>query len=141
MKFWSVASFLVLVAVSALGQTKAMVSPPEVDAGKDITITVTVDRPASLDTARVTVTIAPKEQKDNAPPYTIAVFSKGNDPKVLSNTGRVPPTAQGVWYVRDAYTQVDSVPIYMELLDHPEFTVKPIEIVVPKTAKVTITVP
>ncbi len=142
MNTWLVLLSTVLSAVSALGQdAKANVTPPEVEAGKDITVTVMVDRPPSIGNARINVTIAPKELAGNPSPFVVGVFPKNGDSKILSNMTQVPPDAKGIWYVRDAYTQINGSSTPIVLSDHPEFKVRPIEIVLPRTGSVTVTIP
>jgi len=139
---WLVLLFAALSEVSALGQdAKANITPPEVEAGKPITITLQLDRAPSTDSANLIVTLAPKETIDNPAAFALGVGATGKGSNVYSNTTIVPLNAKGVWYVRDAYSQVSNISTPIVLSDHPEFTVKPTVIVLPKSGKVTITVP
>ena len=87
------------------------------------------------------LTLAPKEQTDNPSAYLVGVSPASKDSTVYTNTTLIPPNARGIWYVRDAFTQVNGVNTPVALSDHPEVKVRPVEITLPKTGKVTITVP
>lgn len=144
MKTRLVLLFTALSALSALGQdAKANVTPPEAEAGKPITIILTVDKPPSVENTAIGITLAPKEPKDNGTPYGVNLSPKNTGSNIYVATTTTPPNAKGTWYVRDAYSSLPvvggSVPI--ELVDHPEFTIKPVEITLPKTGKVQIAVP
>lgn len=142
MKICSVLLFAALTSISGFGQeAKASMSPNEVAAGKNITITLTVDKVPSIQGATLSVILAPKDPKDNPGSYGVNLI-RDNDSNVYSNTTQVPPNARGVWYIREASTSLPvvggSTPIDT---NHPEFTIKPIEITLPKTGKVGITTP
>jgi len=142
MKFRLVLLFTALSAVSALGQSmKATITPPVVDAGKQITITLTLNRAPSTNLVNVNVTLSPKEQADNPQPYAVGTSAKTVGSNVYVQTIAVPLNAKGVWYVKDASAVVNGVSTPIALSDHPEFKVTPVEVILPKSGEVAITVP
>jgi hypothetical protein len=133
---------IALSAISAFGQdAKAKVDPPVVEAGKNITITLTLDRAPSTNLVNVNVTLAPKETPDNPPQFDIGTSAKAAGSNVYISTITVPLNARGAWYVKNAYSQVNGASTPIALADHPEFKVKPVEVVLPKSGDVAITVP
>ena len=142
MKILSILLFTALAAISGFGQeAKASMSPTEVVAGKNITITLTVDIPPSVEATQISVLLAPREQKDNPNQFGVPLIAKKTDPKTYSNTVQVPFTAKGVWYIKGAFTSLDSGSADIALTDRPELLIKPVEVIFPKTGKVAISVP
>jgi hypothetical protein len=141
MKTCSILLFTALTAISAFGQeAKVSMSPPEVEAGKNITLTITVNVVPSLERTSLSVTMAPRDPKDNAQPFSFSLGQKG-DSKVYVGITQVPSNGKGVWSIRDVSLSIPlggSVPLET---NRPEFTIKPIKITLPKTGNAEITVP
>jgi hypothetical protein len=139
MKLRLVLLFAVLASPLAFGQVaKASMSPKEVTAGQNITITIKLDQPLS-DRASLRANYGPKDnnQSTNMPLNPTA------DPLVYTNTGLVPANAQGIWEVKDVllFIPASTEPNPILDTDHPDFKVKPIENKFPAKGKVTVTVP
>jgi hypothetical protein len=128
-----------LTAVPGFGQTgKLSMSPTEVTAGKNITITIKLDEPLS-EGATLRANFGPKDsgQSTNMP------LNPTSDSLVYTNTGLVPANAKGVWEVKDIMlfipASVEPTPVLNT--DHPSFTVRPIETKFPTKGKVMVTAP
>ena len=144
MKICSVLLLTTLTTISAFAQdheAKASMIPAEVTAGKNITVTITVDDGPSLEQTSIGITLAPKDPKDNAQPFGTTLSPKSSDPKVYSVTVQVPPNGKGVWTLRNAALNIPqggSVPLET---NSPEFIIKPIKNSFPKKGTADITVP
>lgn len=139
MKILSALLFTALSAVLALGQdAKAKVTPPEVEAGKPITITLTLDKKATEGT-NVRVDLGPKE---GTAILTVLNLSATSDPLVYKITAPIPVNAKGLWEVKGAFffvpQDVNAIPLE---IDKPEFTVKPSGIALPTSGTVKVMVP
>ena len=142
MKIYPVVLTTALLAVSALGQeaAKASMSPPEVVAGKSITITIKLDKPLK-DGAQLQAFLGPKDltQPGAGPANLIAT----TDPLVYRNTETIPITGKGVWTIREVRivipASLGTPPIVKT--DEPEFTVKPVPVELPTSGSVKFTIP
>jgi len=148
MKLCSVLLVTVLSAVSALGQVaKANVTPPEVMAGKNITITVTVDSAplvnnTQLKDTAISVILASRDSKDIPPEFGIGL-SPTSDPKIYTCTKQFPVAAKGTWFLKRATLNLSdgSGDRPLAITNNLEFTVKPADLKLPTKGAASLTVP
>ena len=134
---------VVLVFISVLrmfGQTgQAGMTPTTVVAGKNIVITVTLDKAPSVERTTLTVLLVPHDRKGNPQPFNISLTPKDTDPKVYTTTYMVPQTAKGKWSIQVVRLEIpDSGVVFMET-NHPEIEIKPIDVSLPTKGKVEVT--
>jgi hypothetical protein len=132
---------LMFVAVSSFGQSgQATMSPTTVDAGKNITVTITVNKVPSVQQTTLHVGFAPKDPKDNATAFGFNLGQKENDSKVYTGGGLVPPNAKGIWSVQEVTLGIPSGGGNVTLdTNHPEFTVTPVVVTLPTKGDVVVT--
>jgi hypothetical protein len=148
MKACSILFFSALATASAFGQTaKASMSPTEVTAGQTITIAITLDTVPSIngkkiESTTVNVMLSPKDATGNPSSYGADLTPRMDDPKVYTVTLTVPISAKGVWTMKSASLRLpdQSGSIPLETND-PEYTIKPLELTLPKAGKAKITAP
>lgn len=141
MKTCSILLFTALAALSAFGQAAASMSPTEVTAGKNITITITVNKTPSVAGTQLLAYLTPKDPKDNPPAFNLTLNPKSDDPKVYTNSGMIPENAKGIWSLENATLIIPSGGNTRVETNHPELRVKPIGVTLPTTGKAEITVP
>jgi hypothetical protein len=150
MKIRLVLLFTALAAGLTFGQdaAKASVSAfaSEIVAGKNVTMTITLNDVPSVDGKRlestqVRMNWGPKDKSDPTPSGNI-VLGPQKDPRVYSDTFLVPPNAKGVWVIKDAMLWIpgggDSVPLKV---DAPDFRIKSSKVVLPTSGTVKVAVP
>jgi len=87
---------VLLWGVSSFAQeAKAPMSPAEVTAGKNITITIIVDKAPSVEGTTVSVVLAPRDSKDNGNPFGLSLAPKNGYLKTYVGTTQVPINARG----------------------------------------------
>ncbi len=133
-------ALLFLVPVLAFGQdsAKASVAPIELTGGQNLTVKISVNKGVAIQNPYITVTLAPKDPKDKSQPINFNINPQGNDSLVYQGSIQLSPSLKGVWYVQQA---IFHMPVSGEnslQIDHPEFTVKPVEFVLPTTGNVTL---
>ena len=143
MKIRPVLLFTTLATASIFAQTgKVAMSPTEATAGKNITITITVNKVPSVGQTSISAILAPRDPKDNAGPYGVNLTQKPSDPRVYFVTTEIPINAKGVWFLRDTNMALPIVGVANSLeTNHPEFTVKPVELTLPTSGRAEISVP
>lgn len=135
--------FVLFSGCCLFGQTgQATMTPPTVLAGKNITVTVTVNRPANVQQTSLNVRVVPKEPKDNAPAFGFNLGRKNeNEPTIYVGTSMVPPNAKGVWRIETVKVDVPQGGQVELETNHPEFTVIPIQVILPTSGKVEVASP
>jgi hypothetical protein len=140
MKFlWLVLSFTALSTISALGQdAKASVAPLEITGGQNLTVKIAVNKGVAIQNPYITVTLSPKDPVDKSQPINFNIGPEGRDPLVYQGSIQIAPSLRGVWYVQKATFHMPVSGENTLQIDHPEFTVKPAEFVLPTTGNVML---
>jgi hypothetical protein len=134
---------LVLASVSCMfGQSgQAAMSPTTVVAGKQITVTITLNKAFSEQGAVVGVSVEPKDPKDNAPGFGFSLGPKDSTGKVYTGSNVVALNAKGIWSIKELHVTIPNGGNFTLDTNHPEFTVTPVTITLPTKGDVVVTAP
>jgi hypothetical protein len=142
MKICSVLLFTALATMSALGQeAKASMSPTEVIAGKNITVTIKVNDASTVNGTQLLAAFVSDNPKDDPSGFDVRLCPVGNDPKVYSTSTPVPATAKGTWRLANVLLQTPNSGTRHVETNHPQLVIKPIKVTLPTTGQAEITVP
>ncbi len=99
-----VSLFVVLSALTALGQetAKASVAPIEITGGQNLTVRIAVNKSVAIQNPYITVTLAPKDPKDKSQPINFNIGAEGKDSLVYQGSIQLSPSLKGIWYVQQA---------------------------------------
>jgi hypothetical protein len=129
------------IAMSSLfGQSgQAAMSPTTVVAGKQITVTITLNEALPEGTDLV-VRLAPKDPKDGQA-LGFNLSPKDNDRKVCAGSYAVPLNAKGTWHLQVATISIPNGGNSPLDTNRPDFTVTPVKITLPTKGTVVVTAP